>query len=83
MAKIISMSNEDLKMIKDSRLILKRPDVPGGDRSCEWRSKASATTRVAVEGDVLPDTMLLQSADLAFTAYTLGREGMSSQYCSY
>ena len=75
--------NEDLKTIKDLRLILKRPDVPGDHRSCEWRSKASVTTGVAMEGDILPDTILLQSADLAFTAYTLDKEGMSSKYCPY
>ena len=75
--------NEDLKIIKESRLILKRTDVAGGHRSCEWRSKASVATGVIVEGDVLPDTMFLQSADLAFTAYTLGKKGMSSKYCPY
>ena len=75
--------NEDLQMIKDSRLILKRPDVPGGHISCEWRLNASVATGVAVEGDVLADAILLQSADLAFTVSTLGKEGMSSKHCPY
>ena len=75
--------NEDFKMIKNSRHILKRPDAPGGYRSCEWRLKASVATGVAVEGDVLLDAIILESAGFAFTVYTLGKEGMSSKYCPY
>jgi hypothetical protein len=75
--------NENFKMIKDSRLMMKRPDVPGDRRYCEWRPKASMATGVIVEGDVLPNTIILLSADLAFTAYMLDKEGMLSKYCHY
>ena len=41
---------------------------------------------VLVEGEVevmLPDAKFLQSSDLVFVAYTLGKEGISSQYHQY
>ena len=61
-------------------------EASGGSRWSQilWVAlKGFSDDRIAVEGDILPDTILLQSADLAFTAYTLDKEGMSSKYCPY
>ena len=72
----------DLQKIKDSQLIATLTD---GQINCSWEVKRPAESQVERPQDVveLPSPLLLQSADLAFDAYTLGKEGGAGHYCPY
>ena len=85
----------DMQKINNSVLVA-TTDIPTTKITCDWRPKDTAATAplLGQEPTVTPDQesnlivklpnpTLLQSSDLAFTAYTLGKDGMSSKYCPY
>ena len=78
--------------MKDSRLITRRGDNTDivrdsrGEVICDWRAKSIVPTASVEETameHVLPDIHLFLAADLAFSAYTLGKEGGSGRYCPF
>ena len=58
----------------------------GKEVVCDWRAKALVPTATAKESAgevVLPGAYCLLSADLAFSAYVLGKDGGLGHYCPY
>ena len=90
---VIPWLNEDLNFFTDSQLLAQRGENNAslirdsrGEIVCNWRANtsvpAASSNKTAVEV-VLPNIHQLLAADLAFSAYTMGKEGGSGHYCPF
>ena len=81
---VMPLIEYDLQKIKRLRLVT-TPAETSNKIECKWHPNVAdgSDHEQASSGTLLPEPIFLQSSDLAFTGYTLGKEGIASHDCPY